>query len=104
MTCKYILQNTLGERDGFIVGRYGVEGSMNVVQVLHKPNRRKIRLIESNSKLTSPLTHCIRVYSILIHTGKGGRADQREGYWGNSSQRRSKIPTSLTVSPVYRLY
>jgi hypothetical protein len=22
---------------------------------------------------TSPFTHCIRVYSILIHTGKGGR-------------------------------
>jgi hypothetical protein len=30
-----------------------------------------------------PLTHCIRVYSILIHTGKEGReerANQGEGY------------------------
>ncbi len=25
------------------------------------------------------LTHCIHVYCILIHTGKGGRANQREG-------------------------
>ncbi len=66
--------------------------------------RRKNRLIESNVKcrylknftckgtlrqvfylseappsydpiFPSPLTHCIRVYSILIHTGKGGRGE-----------------------------
>ncbi len=39
---------------------------------------------------TNPPTHCIRVYSILIHTGKGGRGggemNQREGYRGNISQ------------------
>ncbi len=49
-------------------------------------SRRKIRLIEGNAKCRHlkkftckgtlipppPLTHCIRVYSILIHTGKGG--------------------------------
>ncbi len=32
-------------------------------------------------------THCIRVYSILIRTGKGGgEMNQREGKGGNSSQ------------------
>ncbi len=87
-------------------------------------HRRKIRLIESNAKCryltkltckvtlrqvfylpevpSPPLTpttpyklYCIRVYSILIHTGKGGggRDNQREGQSGNSSQSRSKIPT-----------
>jgi hypothetical protein len=76
----------------------------------HGELRRKIRLIECNTKcrylnkLTSkgtsrqvsnlsedtsppltpyspPLTHCICVYSVLIHTGKGEgvRANQREG-------------------------
>ncbi len=46
--------------------------------------------------LPPPLTHGIRVYRyiILIHTRKGGRANQRECYWTNSSQSRSKIPTS----------
>jgi hypothetical protein len=34
-----------------------------------------------------PLTHCICVYSILIHTGKGrGELNQREGERGNRSQ------------------
>jgi hypothetical protein len=36
-----------------------------------------------------PLTHCIRVYSILIHPEKGGRGgelNQREEERGNSSQ------------------
>jgi hypothetical protein len=28
---------------------------------------------------TPPITHCIRVYSTLIHTGKGGGANQRDG-------------------------
>jgi hypothetical protein len=85
--------------------------------------RRKIRLTESNAKCrylrpvkilcgrcficlrppySPPLTHCICVYSILIHTGKGeGGANQREVKRGNSSQSRSKIPTWLTASPVY---
>ena len=26
-----------------------------------------------------PLTHCVRVYSIQIHTVRGGRANQRQG-------------------------
>ena len=53
-----------------------------------------------------PLTHCIRVYSILIQYShrERGRANQRKGERGNSSQSRSKIPTWLTVSPVYKLY
>jgi len=57
--------------------------------------RRKIRLIEGNAKcrhlkrdfetgvylsevqnpIPLPLAHCIRVYSILIRTGKGGRVE-----------------------------
>ena len=49
-----------------------------------------------------PLTHSIRVYYTLIHTGKGGggRANQREDSRDKISQRRSKIPTWVTVSPV----
>jgi hypothetical protein len=75
-------------------------------------HRRKIRLIEGNSKCCHlkkliyketlrqvficlrpgapyppPITHCIRVYSILINTGKGERGGElREGERGNSSQ------------------
>ncbi len=37
-----------------------------------------------NSIPPTPLTHCKRVYSILIHTGKG-ELNQREGKRGNSS-------------------
>ncbi len=35
-----------------------------------------------------PLTHCIHVYSILIHTekGGGGELNQKEGLRGNSLQ------------------
>ncbi len=57
-----------------------------------------------------PLTNCIRVYIILMYTEKGGeRANQRECYWGitvvhKAKAGRSKIPTWLTVSPVYKLY
>jgi hypothetical protein len=51
-----------------------------------------------------PHTHCILVYSIIIHTGnEGRRANQREGSRGNSSQSRSKIPTRLTVSLINSL-
>jgi hypothetical protein len=36
-----------------------------------------------NPKPPLPLKHCIRVYSILIHRGKGGELNQREGKgWG----------------------
>ncbi len=52
---------------------------------------------------TPPLTHCIRVYSIPTYSHrKGGGPNQREDYRGNRSQSRSKIPTWLTVSPVYK--
>ncbi len=51
-----------------------------------------------------PHTHCIHV---LIHTGKvvgwgGGELTREKGQY--SLQSRSKIPTWLTVSPVYKLY
>jgi hypothetical protein len=75
---------------------------MRQAVILNYLARRKIRLIESNAKcpylkkltckgilrqvficlrptppsydpMLPPLTHCIRVYSKLIHTGKGGR-------------------------------
>jgi hypothetical protein len=52
----------------------------------------------------SPLEHCIRVYSILIHTGRGGggsgtRETVREATVHKAG---SKIPTCLNVSPVYK--
>jgi len=44
-----------------------------------------------------PLTYCIRVYSILIHTGKGGRGEERgtrEKVRGATVHKAgSKIPT-----------
>ncbi len=89
---------------------------------------RKIRLIECNAKcrylkslpvkglcgrcffcLSPPpllwphipqLTHCIREYSILIHKGK----ERRGGQLTREKVRGAKIPTWLTVSPVYKLY
>jgi hypothetical protein len=40
----------------------------------------RIYLSEVQNTIHSPLTHCIRVYSILIHTRKGGEElNQREG-------------------------
>jgi hypothetical protein len=45
--------------------------------------------IQQNLKPPPPLTHCIRIYHIIIPTGKGeggGELNQREGYRGNSSQ------------------
>jgi hypothetical protein len=41
-----------------------------------------VYLSEAQNPIPPPLTHCIRVYSILIHTGKGGEGgelNQREG-------------------------
>jgi hypothetical protein len=32
--------------------------------------------IDSYDPILLPLTHCIRVYSIIIHTGKGGRGEE----------------------------
>jgi hypothetical protein len=47
-------------------------------------------LAEAQNPISLPLTHCIRVYSILIHTekggGGGGEKNQREGARGNSTQ------------------
>jgi hypothetical protein len=51
-----------------------------------------IYLSEAQNPITPPpplhTTHCIRVSSKLIHTGRGGgeRLNQREGAKGNSSQ------------------
>ncbi len=60
--------------------------------------------------LPPPFTHCICVYTtvhILTHTGEEGKGREltREKLErGNSSQSWLKIPTWLTVSPVYKLY
>jgi hypothetical protein len=41
-----------------------------------------------------PLTHCIRLYSVLIHTGKGGGGSAREKVRGETVHKAgSKIPT-----------
>ncbi len=50
----------------------------------------------------SPLKHCKLIQTVKV--GDRGRANQREDWRANSSQSRSKIPTWLTVSPVYELY
>jgi hypothetical protein len=54
----------------------------------------------------SPLTHCILVYNILIHTGVGGVGElSREKVRGALVHKTgSEIPPWLTVSPVYKLY
>ncbi len=53
-----------------------------------------------------PPLHTVYVYTVYLftHGMGGGRANQREGERGNITQSRSKIPTWLTVSPVYKLY
>jgi hypothetical protein len=43
--------------------------------------------------LSPPPYTYVNAVPILIHTGKGGRANQREGKRGNSSQCQSKIQT-----------
>jgi hypothetical protein len=81
---------------------------------MYTPNRRKIRLIEGNAKgrhlkkLTckgtlqklficlrprtpSPLTHCIREDSILIHSGNGGEARVEPERRGEGQQGREQI-------------
>jgi hypothetical protein len=67
--------------------------------------RRRIRLIEGNAKcrhlkhgpvkgLTCTNTHCMRVYSTLIHTGKGGRVEpERRGEGQQFTQLGPKIST-----------
>ncbi len=62
-------------------------------------------LSEAQNPIPPPLTHGIRVYSILIHTGKGGgRVETREKVIGIIVHKAgSKIPTRLTVSPVCKL-
>ncbi len=52
-----------------------------------------------------PYTLCIQYTYSHREGGEGrggGRANQREGYSRNCSQTPSKIPTWLTVSPVYK--
>jgi hypothetical protein len=60
------------------------------------------------SKKTSnqpPHTYCIRMFSILIHTGKGGggKLNQREGWSGNRSQSLVENTNMLNVSPVMEI-
>jgi hypothetical protein len=65
-----------------------------------------VYLSEAQNPIPPPFTHCMRVYSILIHRGKGGgggELNQRECKRGNSSLSCVVIPTGLNVSPVYKL-
>jgi hypothetical protein len=45
-----------------------------------------------------PLTHCIRVYRIRIHTGNRGELNQREGVTREATDHKAelKIPTNMT--------
>jgi hypothetical protein len=66
--------------------------------------RISVKGTEPHTPPPPPLTHCIRVYNILIHTGKGGGVElnQREGERGNISQSWVE-KTVMTESPVYKL-
>ncbi len=88
-----------------------------IIKICIRP--KKIRLIESNSKCRHPknltckgtlrqVFIClrprtqyrslhIRAYNILIHTGKGGELNQREGQRSNSSQ-SWVVNTNMTAS------
>ncbi len=58
-------------------------------------------LSDAQNPKPHPLTHCIRVFGILIHTGKGaGELNQREGERGNSTEYSGGIAfwTNLKVS------
>jgi hypothetical protein len=53
-------------------------------------------LSEAQNPITLPLTHCVRVYSLLIHTGKGGGGRVEPGRRLERQQFTnlgSKIPT-----------
>jgi hypothetical protein len=56
----------------------------------------------------SPLTHCIRVNSILVHIENGGGVRDtvtKEKVRGAIAHKAgSKIPACQTISPVYELY
>jgi hypothetical protein len=50
-----------------------------------------VYLSEAQNPITpQPLEHCIRVYSILIHTGKEGELNQSDGERGITGEYRSQ--------------
>jgi hypothetical protein len=63
-----------------------------------------VYLVEAQNPISPPaVTHCICVYSLLIHTGKGGGGElnQREGERENSSQ--SWVENTNTTDCIFRL-
>jgi hypothetical protein len=51
-----------------------------------------VYLSEAQKPIPTPLTHCIREYSILIHTGKGGEGEEG-GEYSTDHIAGLKIPT-----------
>ncbi len=78
-TAKFLLQISDFSKGPHRIKIRLVEGNVNVV-----PKRGHVKglcgrclSVRGPASRTSPhpLTHCIRVYSTLIHTGKGGRVE-----------------------------
>ncbi len=57
------------------------------------------------SKCEKSKNHCTLLYSILIHRelGEGERFTRAKGRGATGHKGWSKIPTELTLSPIYKL-
>ncbi len=61
---------------------------------LKKDFEADVYLSEAQSPITSPpFTRCIRVYSTLIHTGRGGELTRKKVRGATVYKAGSKVPT-----------
>ncbi len=62
-----------------------------------------VYLSEAQNPIPShPITHCICVYSTLIHTGKGGGFEPEKRLEGNSSQSWVENTNMTALPPAYK--
>jgi hypothetical protein len=90
------------ERIGLVFTKTGSINSGTVFAL-----RRCLSVWGSEPHTPPPPLYNVYVSTVYLFTqgrGKGGELKQRKGERGNSSQSQSKIPTRLTLTPVYKLW